>query len=82
MKVDKEKKKVWIYTQHYRINGNLHVLRGSRLSDMLAATSQKSDFIPVTECTVYNEKGDKLFEVPFLSLNRRFIVMIFEEVTP
>ena len=61
-----------------RIEGTAHLVRGTRLSDMLAHSSQKSDFIPITDCKIFSQDGKLLYSSAFLCINRRHIIMIFE----
>ncbi len=79
MKGSKEPKDVIIFTTvPHKIEGTVYLVRGTRLSDMLAHTSQKTDFIPATNCKIYNNEGKLVYSSDFLSINRRHIIMIFE----
>lgn len=78
MKVDKEKVKVWIYTKNYRLNGFLHIMQGSRISDNLAFASRKSEFLPVTDCTIYFNDGTTK-KTDFLLIQITAVVIIFED---
>ncbi len=79
MKGSKEPRDVVIFsTVPHRVEGTVHLVRGTRLTDMLAHTSQKTDFIPVTDCRIYSEDGKLVYSSAFLCINRRHIMMIFE----
>ena len=79
MKGNKQPINVIIFsTVPHRIEGTVYLVRGTRLSDMLASTSQKTDFIPVTNCKIYNKDGKQVYSSDFLCINRRHVIMIFE----
>lgn len=63
----------------HRIEGKVHLPKGARLTDMLGESSQRTDFVPVTDCKIYNREGKLVYSTDFLVLNRRHIVMIFEK---
>jgi hypothetical protein len=76
MLVSKEKVRVVAVVDGWRIEGDLHVLTGSRLTDSL--NSKARDFLAVTDATIYDAKNSTLlFETPYLALNRESISMIF-----
>lgn len=79
MKGSKQPIDVVIYsTVPHRIEGTVYLVRGTRLTDMLSHTSQKTDFIPVTTCKIYDENGKLIYSTDFLCINRRHVTMIFE----
>ena len=59
----------------WRIEGKMHVLSGSRLTDSL--NSRANDFIAVTDAKVYSASdGALLMESPYLALNRVSVDMV------
>jgi len=75
--VSKEKTEVIIFTQSHRIEGEIHLYPGSRLTDFMQAKTEYG-FIAVTNTKIYPLGGETpLYSVGFISLNRHFIVMIF-----
>lgn len=59
----------------WRVEGHMHVLSGSRLTDSL--NSRSKDFIAVTEARVFDAgSGALLMESPYLALNRVSIDMV------
>ena len=76
MKVDQAEIEVVIFTQNSRVEGMLHLPSGGRLTDYLALAERK--FIPVTDAKIFLMPGNELlYTVPFLSLNKDFIMYIF-----
>lgn len=74
--VSKSKVRVFAMVDGWRIEGDLHVLDGSRLTDSI--NSKTKDFLAVTDATIYDATtGSLLFETPFLALNRDSISMLF-----
>jgi hypothetical protein len=74
--VSKAKVRVFAVVDGWRIEGNLHVLSGSRLTDAL--NSKTKDFLAVTDASIFDAKSSALlFETPYLALNRDSITMIF-----
>jgi hypothetical protein len=74
--VSKSKVRVFAMVDGWRIEGDLHVLDGSRLTD--AINSKTKDFLAVTDATIFDATTSTLlFETPFLALNRDSISMIF-----
>lgn len=73
---NKDKVRVVIATPVYRIEGDMYVLSGSRLTDAL--NSKAKDFFAITDAQVYNmESGDLLYEPEYLAVCRQGIVTIF-----
>ncbi|TLM81667.1 MAG: hypothetical protein FDZ75_07795 [Actinobacteria bacterium] len=65
-----------IAAANWRIDGDLHVLQGSRLTDAL--NSKAKDFIAVTDAVVYDATtGKQLFKPAYLAVNRDSIAVIF-----
>lgn len=74
--VEKEKVRVVAVVDGWRIEGNMFVLHGSRLTD--AINSKGKDFLAVTDGLIYDAKsGSLLFQTPYLALNRDSISIIF-----
>ena len=75
MKVDQAAIEVVIFMQNSRVEGKLHLPAGGRLTDYLALAERK--FIPITNAKIFLVPGNELvYTVPFLSLNKDFIVYI------
>ncbi len=67
---------VVIFMQNSRMEGKLHLPSGGRLTDYLALAERK--FLPITEAKIFlMPNNELLYSVPFLSLNKDFIVYIF-----
>ncbi len=78
MKTPKNKLRVVVLTDEYRIEAEAHLFQNARLSDLLNSDSTKKEFIPLTDVTVYNKKSSSiLYQLDFLNLNKSCIVMIF-----
>jgi len=76
MFVSKSKVRVVAVVDGWRIEGDLHILSGSRLTDSI--NSKAKDFLAVTEARIFDAKNSALlFETPYLALNRDSISMIF-----
>lgn len=74
--VSKETVRVVAVVDGWRIEGNLHVLSGSRLTD--AINAKPTDFLAVTDALIYDAKSSSLlFETPYLALNRDAISVVF-----
>lgn len=76
MKVEQAEVEVMIFTQNSRVEGKLHLPSGGRLTDYLALAERK--FIPITDSKIFLMPNNELvYSVPFLSLNKDFIIYIF-----
>lgn len=74
--VTKAKVRVIAVVDGWRVEGDLHILSGGRLTD--AINTKTKDFLAVTDALIYDGKNSALlFETPFLALNRDSISMIF-----
>ena len=76
----KDRLHVVILTQGMQIEGDLHVLAGSRLTDAL--NSKGKDFFPVTDariCQIGSE--ETLYSVQYIAVNRDSIDCIMEVET-
>ena len=77
LKVEKSKIEAVIYTQQYRIEGEVYVPKSSRFTDFMSAET-KHGFIPVTNGKVYSLPKDKLLHtVPLMNVNKSFVVIAF-----
>ncbi len=71
----KEQIRVMIATTVYRIEGQMHVIEGSRLTDAL--NSKSKDFFAVTDATVFALSGDQpLWNAGYVAVNRESIALI------
>jgi len=76
LQAETEKVKVVLYIGEWRVEGDLHVLMKSRLTDALNA--RQRDFLAVTDATIYHAvTGEKIVERPFLDVNREAITVIY-----
>ena len=57
MKIEKEKKNVDLYTNRYKINGDIHIHVNARLTDTLQALSKQSGFLPMTDVVIKFRNG-------------------------
>ena len=77
MQSETEKMRVVLYIGEWRVEGDLHVLVESRLTDALNARLR--DFLALTDATIYHAvTGEKIAERPFLDVNREGITIIYE----
>lgn len=61
---------------HWRIEGDVHLLAGSRLTDSM--NSKAKDFIAVTDAVVLDAaSGRELFRPPYMAVNRTLISVVF-----
>ncbi len=59
----------------WRVEGLMHVLSGSRLTDSL--NSRSKDFLALTDAKVYDVVTNELrMETPYLALNRTAVCMV------
>ncbi|MCX7831421.1 MAG: hypothetical protein N2440_00735 [Actinobacteria bacterium] len=73
--IKKEKLRVVVYTEQYRIVGNIYFVPGTRLTDTLNV--KVKDFIPLTEVVVMDNKENAvLVEVPYLAVYRDSILFV------
>jgi hypothetical protein len=72
----KDRVRVVIATGDFRIEGEMHVLAGSRLTDAL--NSKAKDFFAITDAKVFDiHTGQLLFEPAYLAVSRETISLIF-----
>jgi len=73
---NKDRVNVLIATSVYRIEGEMYVLAGSRLTDAL--NSKAKDFFAITNAKVFDLQSDHLlYEAPYLAVNRDAIAVLF-----
>lgn len=76
MYTQKDVVRVVIITFGYRIEGDFHLLAGSRLTDAL--NSKAKDFFAITDAKVYSADTDAvLYEPTYIAVNRDDISCIF-----
>jgi len=76
MFVSKSKVRIVAVVDGWRIEGDLHILSGSRLTDSI--NSKAKDFLAVTDARIFEANTSALlFETPYLALNRDSISMVF-----
>jgi hypothetical protein len=79
----RDKVRVIVVTDAFRIEGDLHVLAGSRLTDALNAKSK--DFFAMTDVRVHTVNGTEvMWSPPYLAVNREAISCLFpiDDVQP
>jgi hypothetical protein len=77
----KDRLHVVILTQGMQIEGDLHVLAGSRLTDAL--NSKGKDFFPVTDAKICQiGSSDVIYSVQYIAVNRDSIDCIMEVPAP
>lgn len=81
LQIKKEKVQVTIFTEHHRIDGEVHVQPSGRLSDFFNLSDKP--FIPLTNATVYKiSDGTVVSKVEFLTINKNSISLAFPTTTP
>jgi len=79
MKARKDQLKVVIFTSQHKIQGNLHLIENSRLSDILNTESQSRDFLPITDAIITDLRTSHIIHAGFISLNKKQIELVIEE---
>jgi hypothetical protein len=75
VKTNKEKVSVVVYVDDWRIEGDLHVLADSRLTDALNA--RMKDFLAITDAKIFDARtGDLQTTASFIDINRNSISLI------
>ncbi len=73
---NKDRVRVMIATNVYRIEGEMYVLSGSRLTDAL--NSKAKDFFAITDAKIFDlTTQELLFEPTYAAVNRDSIALIF-----
>ncbi|MDY6794732.1 MAG: hypothetical protein SWK76_05570 [Actinomycetota bacterium] len=76
MHAKKEKIRVEIYTDQYRVVADLHIFAGARLTDIMQSRETQS-FFALTDAEVYDLHGDgMLFKADFVDMSKSHVVMI------
>lgn len=76
MHAKKEKIRVEVFTNIHRIQADLHVFAGARLTDIMQSRETQS-FFALTDVVVYDiVSGNELFRTDFIDINRSHIVMV------
>lgn len=76
MYTDKDRVRVVIMTDTLRIEGDMHVLVGSRLTDML--NSKAKDFLAITDAVVTPALKDEVFyRTGYIAVNRESVRCLF-----
>ncbi len=72
----KDTVRVMIITKDHRIEGEMHILEGARLSDSL--NSKNKDFYAITNASIYRVEDERLVASPqFIAVSREGITAIF-----
>lgn len=75
MHTDKDRVSVVAIVDGWKVEGKMHVLPDSRLTDSL--NSRSKDFLALTDAKVYDvTTGELRMETPYLALNRTAICMV------
>ncbi len=76
MHAKKEKIRVEVHTILHRIEADLHIFSGARLTDIMQSRETQS-FFALTDVVVYSvESGKELFTADFIDISRNHIVMV------
>ncbi len=75
MYASKEKRRVIILTNSVRIEGEMHLVSGTRLTDIVNVKTK--DFFPITNAKVFADSGEAMYDLDYLAVNRETIVAIF-----
>jgi hypothetical protein len=73
---NKDRVQVSISTSVHRVEGEMYVLAGSRLTDAL--NSKSKDFFAITDAKVFDiHSGELLYEPEYMAVSRGAIITIF-----
>ncbi|MDI6892042.1 MAG: hypothetical protein QMD08_03480 [Actinomycetota bacterium] len=76
MYTQKTKMRVVICTSLYRVEGDMYLVPGSRLTDIVNVKTK--DFFPITDAKILSPIEDEvLYTLDFVAVNREEIIMIF-----
>lgn len=76
-KISRHKIEVVIFTPQYRIEGEIHVPPGGRITDLV--NIPQTNFIAVTSARIYRaiqKREEPLYKKDFLALNKEYIIII------
>jgi len=73
---EKQKVRVMMCTSLYRVEGDMYIIPGSRLTDMFNVKTH--DFFPLTNAKIIHSLEDKvLYELGFVTVHRDSILLVF-----
>jgi hypothetical protein len=76
-KIKKNRLLVTIFTQHFKIVGEVHIQPGIRLTDFINGEPDQS-FVAVTNAEIFNISGGQpVYTMDFLVINRNHITIAF-----
>ena len=75
MYATKETIRVMIILRDYRIEGDMHLVSGSRLTDIVNLKTK--DFFPITDAKIFSLLGEALYSLNYVAVNRDAIAAIF-----
>ena len=75
MYASKQKINVVILTNSVRIEGEMHLVSGTRLTDIVNVKTK--DFFPITDAKVFGGSGSLIYDLNYIAVNRDEIVAIF-----
>lgn len=79
--VDKEQVRVIIFTHHYKIIGDMYIIKSGRLTDFLNKTMagvETDMFLPVTNAECFSMSDGQLKYISeFMAVNKNHIHLIF-----
>ena len=74
--INKTKLQVVFITERSRVEGEVHIVNYSRLTDLMNAAN--NNFIAVTHAKVYNlPEGKLVYALDFLDINKNSIIICF-----
>lgn len=77
-KIEKELKKIIVFTSEFKIEGDMHVHPGARFSDYIETLAKK--FIPITDARISIIGDDRcICETSFLELNKNEVIIILPQ---
>jgi hypothetical protein len=71
-----DKTRVILLSENYRIEGDVHLVAGARLTDYL---TEAKAFIAVTNAHVTDHSGREVLSAPFVNVNRDRVEVIVPE---
>ena len=75
MYTNKDKVGVVVYVDRWRVEGDMHLLAESRLTDAL--NSKAKEFIVITDASIYDvTTGELMASTPFVDISRAAVTMI------
>ena len=77
--VSKESIQAVIQTTTNRIEGNLYLRSGERVSDML---NRSEKFIALTDSVIFSPEGNELYKCDFLAINLDLVVWLLPTEEP